>query len=143
MLHARVRSSTLARGLTAALALVSAAVALPARVDAQDAPTARVTGVVRDTAAAEVLSAVTLTLTPAGTRTAGRLEARTDADGRYAFPIVPAGTYVLEARRLGYQPYTRGGIVVGAGAVVTADVAMSRAALSLQAVVSTGLVDPS
>ena len=141
--RARSSVSALTRWLTATWLLVCAAATLPTRGVAQDAPTARVTGVVRDTAAGEVLSAVTLTLTPAGTRTAGRLEARTDADGRYAFPIVPAGTYVLEARRLGYQPYTRGGLVVGAGAVVTVDVPMLRAALSLQAVVSTGLVDPS
>ena len=136
------RSIALARrGLLGVGLLLFTALSRPA--SSQEAPTGRVAGVVRDTTEREVLGSVTLSLVPAGARTGGRLEARSDADGRYAFPIVPAGTYVLEARRLGYQPYTRGGVVVAAGAVVTLDVPMSRASLSLQAIVSTGLVDPS
>lgn len=146
-LHDRATSGRAAdwrrRSRRGALAILALLLGGAGTASAQEQPTARVTGVVRDTAAGDVLSAVTLTLTPAGTRAAGRLEARTDAEGRYVFPIVSPGTYVIEARRLGYQPYLRGGIAVAAGAVVTVDVPMVRAALSLQAVVSTGLVDPS
>lgn len=131
-------TSYLLAGLLALGAVFSSA--SPAQAQA---PTARVAGTVRDTAENATLGGVTMSLLPTGSRAAGRLDTRTDDQGRYAFAVVPAGSYVIEARRLGYQPYTRGGIVVADGAVVTVDVAMARASLSLQALVSTGLVDPS
>lgn len=130
------------RYLLASVVAIGALFGSPSHGDAQPA-TGRVAGAVRDTAEGAALSGVTLSLLPAGSRATGRMEARTDEQGRYAFAVVPAGTYVLEARRLGYQPYARSGVVVAEGAVVTIDVAMERASLSLQAVVSTGLVDPS
>ncbi len=143
LLRPRAYVRRLARHLVTTGLAAAAFVGVAASAQAQATPTGRVAGTVRDTAEAEVLSGVTVSLLPLGARATGRLDTRTDAEGRYAFPIVQPGTYVLEARRLGYQPYTRGGVVVAAGAVVNLDVAMSRASLSLQAVVSTGLVDPS
>jgi hypothetical protein len=126
-------------------ALVGTAIALwasPAtRIEAQGSG-GRITGVVTDSSGAEPLSAVQLTLTSTTDRSVARLEARSDMEGRYAFPLVPAGSYTLEARRLGYQPYTRSNIAVAAGATVSVNVSMNRAALSLQAMVATGVVDP-
>ncbi len=124
-------------------ALCAATWLAPAPVTAQAGSSGRVVGTVTDSSTAQPLSAVQLFLASPTDRTARRLEARTEADGRFAFNLVPPGTYVLEVRRLGYRPYNRSGVVVAAGATVTADVVLAPAALSLQAVVTTGVVDPS
>jgi TonB-linked SusC/RagA family outer membrane protein len=116
-------------------------VALPAFANAQ-AQTGRVSGVVTDSATSLPIIGVTLTLNPAGVRSGTQLEARSDEAGRYAFPAVNAGTYTLELRRLGYRPLSRANVVVTAGATTTRDVAMAAAGLSLQAMVTTGVVDP-
>lgn len=121
-----------------ALAVALAFTALPAAAQA----TGRITGVVTDSSGGAPLAGVQLLLAPTGERTAQRLEARTDADGRYAFNVVPAGSYTLEARRLGYRMLTRSGVTIAAGATVTINLSMAPAALSLQAVVTTGVVDP-
>ena len=55
---------------------------------------------------------------------------------------MPAGTYTLELRRLGYKPLNRGGVVVADNATVTLNLTMAEAGLSLQAFVTTGVVDP-
>jgi TonB-linked SusC/RagA family outer membrane protein len=139
----RLLDAVSARALTLSrrLALVAVAVCLlPAAARAQAA--GRVSGVVTDSTSGTPLSAVTLTLVTAGARTAPRLEARTDEAGRYAFPAVPSGTYVLEVRRLGYKPLNRSGVVVADNASVTLNLTMDEAGLSLQAFVTTGVVDP-
>jgi TonB-dependent SusC/RagA subfamily outer membrane receptor len=126
-------------GLAAlALAVALAFTALPTAAQA----TGRITGVVTDSSGGAPLAGVQLLLAPTGERTAQRLEARTDADGRYAFNVVPAGSYTMEARRLGYRMLSRSGVAVAAGATVTINLSMAPAALSLQAVVTTGAVDP-
>jgi hypothetical protein len=62
--------------------------------------------------------------------------------GRYTIAAVPPGTYTLEARRLGYAPVRRGGVVVTAGQATTVDMKVLSAALHLQETVITGVVDP-
>lgn len=109
----------------------------PSRLHAQDAP-GRITGVVTDSTTSMPLQSVQLFLSRGTTR----LEARTAADGRFNFLNVPAGTYSLEALRLGYKRVVRAGIAVGAGATVNYDIRMDAIALSLQAIVTTGVVDP-
>ncbi len=50
--------------------------------------------------------------------------ATTDASGRYTLPLAP-GPYDLTARAFGYAPSTRYGVIVTAGATVTADFALT------------------
>ncbi|MCE2900990.1 MAG: SusC/RagA family TonB-linked outer membrane protein [Gemmatimonas sp.] len=126
----------LAAALTFAALLVGVPHAAP--VLAQGGTVGRLTGVVSDTATGQPLQSVQLFLARGTTR----LEARTAADGRYLFPNVPAGTYGLEVIRLGYRRVVRSNLVVGAGATLTYDLRMEAAALNLQAVVTTGVVDP-
>lgn len=110
----------------------------PAPVQAQAGAAGRVSGVVTDSATGQPLQSVQLFLSRGTTR----LEARTSADGRYLFPSVAAGTYGLEAIRLGYRRVLRANLVVAAGQTLTYDLKMEAAALNLQAIVTTGVVDP-
>ena len=110
----------------------------PAPVQAQGGTTGRVSGVVTDSATGQPLQAVQLFLSRGTTR----LEARSSAEGRYLFPSVPAGTYGLEAIRLGYRRVLRANIAVAAGQTLPYDLKMTAAALNLQAIVTTGVVDP-
>jgi TonB-dependent SusC/RagA subfamily outer membrane receptor len=112
--------------------------ATPAPVHAQGGTTGRVSGVVSDSATGQPLQAVQLFLSRGTTR----LEARSSAEGRYLFPNVPAGTYGLEAIRLGYRRVLRANIAVAAGQTLQYDLKMAAAALNLQAIVTTGVVDP-
>ena len=110
----------------------------PAPVQAQGGTTGRVSGVVTDSATGQPLQAVQLFLSRGTTR----LEARSSAEGRYLFPSVPAGTYGLEAIRLGYRRVLRANITVTAGQTLPYDLKLAAAALNLQAIVTTGVVDP-
>lgn len=112
-----------------------AALAPPARAQAQPG---RVTGIVSDSANAQPLGSVQITLSSG----ASRLMARSTAEGRYTVNNVPAGTWSLEALRLGFRRVVRGNLVVSPGATLTVNFSMAAAALSLQAVVTTGVVDP-
>ncbi|WP_337171679.1 SusC/RagA family TonB-linked outer membrane protein [Gemmatimonas aurantiaca] len=130
-----VSRSAVARVLMALL--LGASFGAAASVSAQG-PAGRVVGTVSDSATGQPLQSVQLFLSRGTTR----LEARTTADGRYTFVNVPAGTYGLEAIRLGYRRIERAGITVNAGATLTYDLKMDAAALNLQAMVTTGVVDP-
>lgn len=110
----------------------------PAPVLAQAGAAGRVSGVVADSATGQPLQSVQLFLSRGTTR----LEARTTAEGRYLFPTVPAGTYGLEAIRLGYRRVLRANLTVVSGQTLTYDLKMEAAALNLQAIVTTGVVDP-
>src|SRR5690606_34902623 len=70
------------------------------------------------------------------------LGAVTGADGRYTIARVPAGSHSVQVRRVGYSPRTVSGVSVASGATVTVDVALRSAPLQLEAVVTTGVVDP-
>jgi TonB-linked SusC/RagA family outer membrane protein len=97
----------------------------------------RVAGAVTDSLGGRPLAAVQVTL--AGTR----LGAVTDSTGRYTITNVPPGTYTVEARRLGFAPAVRRGVVVVAGGEAAAASFRLRAAvLNLEAVVVTGVTDP-
>ena len=122
----------------AALALAALATPSVRSLPAQAAQGARVTGQVTDSATGAPLAAVQLFLARGTTR----LEARSNAEGRFVFPSVPGGSYGLEALRLGYRRAVRAGIAVPNTGTFTVDVKMTAAALNLQAVVTTGIVDP-
>lgn len=117
--------------------LIGITAGFSSRLSAQEAP-GRMAGIVTDSATGMPLQAVQLFLARGTTR----LEARTGADGRYTFLAVPAGSYSLEVLRLGYRRVVRAGIAVNSGATLNYDIKMDAIALSLQAVVTTGVVDP-
>jgi outer membrane receptor for ferrienterochelin and colicins len=69
----------------------------------------------------------------AGIRNAGG--AATDENGNYRIANVPAGTYTVEARRVGYAP-TRREVIVGAGAAATVDISMGELPTQLETVIT-------
>ncbi len=66
----------------------------------------------------------------------GKRTVLTQSDGRYSV-VVPAGTYTLEARTIGYAP-GRQSVTVVAGQSVTVDLALTAQAVNLATVVVTG-----
>jgi len=111
---------------------------LVTRVAAQATPavTGRITGVVTDSTANRPVPAVRIAIT--GTR----FTAVSDDNGRYTINGVPAGRYTLGARRLGYRQASVSGISVTDGATVTANLRLDPVGLTLEEVVTTGVVDP-
>ena len=99
---------------------------LPAGLAAQDDGT--VSGVVTDQTSGRPLPEVQVSV--AGTQR-GSIS---DQQGRYTIRGVPAGTYEIRARRVGYEPASQR-VTVGAGATATVNFAMSESALQLQEVV--------
>jgi outer membrane receptor for ferrienterochelin and colicins len=70
----------------------------------------------------------------AGIRNAGGTA--TDESGNYRISNIPAGTYTVEARRVGYAPTRRDAVVVGAGASATVDIAMGPLPTMLEVVIT-------
>jgi len=134
----RAHATTTLCGLVARFAVGLALVGSPVlahSASAQAAAAGRITGTVTDSASGRTLSAVQVSV--AGSR----LGAVTDDAGRYTIVGVPDGTHTLEVRRLGFRALTVPNVRVAGGAA-TADIRMSPAPLSLEAVVTTGVVDP-
>ena len=67
----------------------------------------------------------------------GARSVQTQADGRYVLAGVPAGTDMLRARLIGYQPVARS-VTVGANQTAEADFTMTASAVSLAEIVVTG-----
>lgn len=61
-------------------------------------------------------------------------EVRTRADGRYRIPDVPAGSYTVRVRRVGYGHRDFPNTVVSAGAAVTVDAVLTEAPMRLEEV---------
>ncbi|MBC7672634.1 MAG: SusC/RagA family TonB-linked outer membrane protein, partial [Polaromonas sp.] len=102
---------------------------------AQGAP-GRITGVVLDSASGRPLGSVQVLIV--GTR----LGASTGDNGRFTIGNVPAGTYSVEARRVGYRVRRSPAVVLGAGGSADVELRIGTVALTLEAVVTTGVVDP-
>src|SRR5687767_7013183 len=94
-----------------------------------------VTGVVTDSSDNRPLPAVQVVV--GGT---GRSALTNDA-GRYTITNVPPGRHNVTARRLGYRALIRP-ITVATGATATLDFQLDPVGLTLEAVVTTGVVDP-
>ena len=124
-------------GISLALLLVLLAVIpFAATASAQEPATGQITGVVSDSTTGQPLGSVSVSVV--GTR----LGDLTDAQGRYTIDRVPAGTHTLETRRIGYSPRNVPGVSVTAGSAATVNIALMASALTLEAVVTTGVVDP-
>lgn len=119
-----------------ALPLVAAMFLLTPATPAEAQATGRITGTVTDSSSGRPITDVQVTV--AGVR----LGANTDSRGHYVILGVPAGPRLLEARRIGYMPFTGRSVDVASGGAITVDFAMREVALTLQAIVTTGLVDP-
>ena len=117
------------------LALGTLLAASPALAPLAAQATGRLTGTVTDSVSGRALGEVQIQI--AGTR----LGTLTDQSGRFTLANVPAGDVTVDARRLGYLPVTRR-VTVTSGGTATVTMAMRTAALTLQAVVTTGVVDP-
>lgn len=115
--------------------LLAAATPVLASVHAQQG-TGRVTGVVLDSASGRPLGAVQVAVI--GTR----LGAATNDAGRFTIGGVPRGTYVVEARRVGYRARHVPAVTVADNGTADIEIRLATIALSLEAVVTTGLVDP-
>jgi iron complex outermembrane receptor protein len=92
-------------------------------------PVGTVRGGAIDDATRQPLAGVTVTV--------GARSAVTQADGRYIITIVPAGTYTLRARMLGYAAATESVTVVG-GQEIVVNVALTERAVGLSEIVVTG-----
>jgi TonB-linked SusC/RagA family outer membrane protein len=115
--------------------LLAAIPALSPPVRAQAAP-GRITGLVLDSASGRPLTAVQVVVT--GTR----LGAVTNDAGRFVIGGVPAGTVALETRRVGYRGGRLANVNVTAGGTTEVEFRLHTIALTLEAVVTTGVVDP-
>lgn len=131
-------SSTLLRRVAQSVDILAAAAALVLTVTASAAAqaTGRITGVVTDSATDRPVSDVQVVVV--GTRIGGV----TDAQGRYTITGAPAGTRSIEARRIGYRAGRIPNVTVPDAGTVTVDIKIVAIALTLQAVVTTGVVDP-
>ena len=118
-----------------AVLLLAAIPALSPPLRAQAAP-GRITGVVLDSASGRPLTAVQVVVT--GTR----LGAVTNDAGRFIIGGVPAGTVGLETRRVGYRGGRMAAVNVAAGGTTDVEFRLHTIALTLEAVVTTGVVDP-
>ena len=123
------------RRLWRAIGPLAAAMALATPLAAQGAG-GRITGTVVDSASGRPLAAVQVMVT--GTR----FGTATNDAGQYSIAGIPAGAYTLEGRRVGYRLARAANVRVTDGATVTADLRMTTVPLSLEAVVTTGVTDP-
>jgi TonB-linked SusC/RagA family outer membrane protein len=98
---------------------------------AQAASGGTIAGLVTDASSRIGLAGVMLQLD--GTRLGGT----TGATGRYRLTNVPAGTYVVVARRIGYNPQ-RQSVTVTVGSETTADFVLQPSPIALDQVVVTG-----
>jgi hypothetical protein len=81
--------------------------------------TARLSGNVADSSGA-VLSGASVTVQELGT--GYTKTTKTEADGRYAFPTLPVGTYQITVSVSGYNSYVQKGIVLSVGEATTQNV---------------------
>ncbi len=135
---AAMRRAALLRWATKGAGVLAGAAAFllasPPVVHAQS--TGRITGVVTDSATDRPVSDVQVLVV--GTR----IGAITDAEGRYTINAAPTGTRTIEARRIGYRATRVVNVTVQLEGTTTLNIRIVSIPLTLQAVVTTGVVDP-
>ncbi len=117
-----------------AMLFVAYALAAPSTAAAQ--AVGQISGTARDTASGAGIPGVQVLVV--GTR----LTAVADASGKYSISGVPVGTHTIQFRRVGFGPRDVSGVTVTAGGTATVNAALTAIALQLEAVVTTGVVDP-
>jgi TonB-linked SusC/RagA family outer membrane protein len=136
--RAAIPGSAQLRSMARAGGVIAGIVALmcisPPRLSAQS--TGRITGVVTDSASGRPVGNVQVLIV--GTR----IGSSTDAQGRYTITGAPAGTRTVEARRIGYRAGRVPNVNIQDGATATVDIRIIAVPLTLQAVVTTGVTDP-
>ena len=98
--------------------------------------TGRVSGIILDSASGRPLSSVQVLLV--GTR----LGTSSAENGRFVIGNVPTGSYTVESRRVGYRVRRSAPVAVIAGGTAEVELRMATAPLTLEAVITTGVVDP-
>jgi TonB-dependent starch-binding outer membrane protein SusC len=116
--------------MTRCFALLSGALLAVQSIQAQQ--TGAIAGTVTAKQTATSLAGANITLL--GTR----LGAVTDGNGRYQVADVPAGTYRVRVRLIGYAATEDSAVVVAAGETATLDFQLQAQAVELQAVVAIG-----
>jgi hypothetical protein len=125
--------------LAAALS-VSAFALIPARVSAQGVTTGAVRGKVTDDAGQPVVG---VALTLVNTQTGLSTTATSREGGAFDIENVnPGGPYQLTARAIGYTPVSRSGFAVSLGQVVTANLTLAKAAVTLSTLTVTAPSNP-
>jgi Ca-activated chloride channel family protein len=104
---------------------------LAAPISTSSGPTGRIGGHVRDASGAPIVHAQVLVV---GTSFA----AVTNATGAYWIDSVPAGTYVVRARFIGYAPTEVRNVQVKAGQAVTTDIVLQPTSVQLNEIVMDG-----
>ena len=122
-----------ARGMVLSLLLFTLSVFGQSRSDS-----GQITGVVKDPDQAAVAnSPVILT----NEQTKAKRTALTNAQGGYAFPLVPPGTYVLDVDTAGFKPSSSPELQVAAGQTTQFDFVLTLAGLAQSVTVSAGTVE--
>lgn len=98
--------------------------------------TGRITGIVTDSASERPVGDVQVNVV--GTR----IGAVTDAQGRFTINAAPTGTRTIEARRIGYRATRVVNVTVQMEGTTTLNIKIVAVPLTLQAVVTTGVTDP-
>jgi TonB-linked SusC/RagA family outer membrane protein len=99
-----------------------------------------ITGTVTDSASGQPLQGVQVALEGVGAT--GRLGGVTAEDGRYRIAAVPAGSYTVVARRIGYAPASRP-VTVTDGQTLSVDFVLAARITRLQEVVAVGYTNES
>jgi TonB-linked SusC/RagA family outer membrane protein len=98
--------------------------------------TGRIAGTVSDSTSARPLAEVQVMVTGTG------LRAVTNESGQYSISGIRAGTHEVVIGRVGYRRAVRSGVVVADLQTTTLDVRLAVAPFTLEAIVTTGVVDP-
>ncbi len=123
--------------LLATLVVTLLALATPITLHAQQTgQTGQIAGTVTDSSSGQPVPGVQVSIV------GSNLGSVTDAQGRYTIVRVPAGTHNIQARRVGFGQREVQGVSVTAGATTTVDMRLRSTPLQLEAVVTTGVVDP-
>ena len=85
--------------------------------------TARLTGVVTDTSGGVIAGA---TVTATETATNAKLETTTNADGVYVFPVLKAGTYLIEFSAPNFKKVSRPEVVLRVNQVLSLNAELER-----------------